>query len=145
LAVSIEATTKSAVPGVRLLLRGRRDAELLVELADPLQHERRRHEDQRPADEPAHDVFLQNESGFDRLAEADLIGENGASAHFAQHLARRRDLVRHRLESRQAAERLQLVEARHQFRALGFDRKRKERPVIPRAVARRALRQFVDP
>ena len=49
------------------------EAEFFDQLAAPLRRERRRCQNQRPPDHPAHAVFLQHQTGFDGLAEPDFI------------------------------------------------------------------------
>ena len=76
------------LPGMLFLLGDGGDAEFLIQFAHPLQHERSGDENKRRGGRARGPYILSEESGFDRFAEPDFIGENGAAAHFMQHFAR---------------------------------------------------------
>src|SRR5882762_1013905 len=110
--------------------------ELLLELALPLPHERGRRQDQHAAGEPANRELLVDDARLDRLAEAHLVGQDGAAAHVAQHPLGDVDLVRQRLD-RVRVECDQPFEARDQG-----DPFRLTPQFVPGAVGRGRLEPF---
>src|SRR5690348_3947279 len=67
--------------------------ELRLELSLPLRHEGRGRHDQYATREAANGELLEDDPRLDRLAEAHLVGEDGAAAHLTQHAARDLDLM----------------------------------------------------
>src|SRR5207237_1198042 len=107
--------------------------ELLLELALPLAHERGGRQDQHAAGEAADRQFFIDDARLDRLAEADLVGEDGAAAHVAQHALGHVDLVGQLLD-RVGVERDQPVEAGDEGDAL-----RLAPQLVPGTIGRRSL------
>ena len=118
LAVWIEAITRSNVaPGVRPLLAegrvvvaGQLDRELAPHLPLPLLDQRRGNQHQDRADQPAHRQLGQDQPGLDRLAQADLVAQQGAAAEPPEHGLGRADLVLQRLDVAHQRQRDQPVE-----------------------------------
>ncbi len=84
----------------------------------PLFHQTGRRQDEHAFDHLTHKVFLQDQTGLDRLAQADLIAQQTPTAEAAQHRACGADLVVKRLE----VKRIQtdkIVEAGHQLQLIG--------------------------
>ncbi len=73
------------------------DLEALAEFGEhlllPLRGERRRHQDEDLARQPAHNQLLHDDAGLNRLAEANLVAEQHAGAHLLQGGQRRLELV----------------------------------------------------
>ena len=76
----------------------------------PLRNERRGHENQRPPHQPAEQIFPQQEAGFDRLPQPDLIGQQHPSVKMAEHLPHRFDLMGELLDAVQTFQTEKLVE-----------------------------------
>lgn len=89
----------------------RRQPELAVELLLPLAHQAGGDEYQHTLGQAAQAQLAEHEQRLDRLAEADLIGEDGPAAHPAQRGSRGAELVRQGLEA-QPRQRDEGVEAR---------------------------------
>ncbi|MEZ5264700.1 MAG: hypothetical protein R2755_23615 [Acidimicrobiales bacterium] len=70
-------------------------AELLPQLVSPLLAQGSGGEHEDAAGEAAQHQFLDDEPGFDRLAQAHLVGQHGAAAELAEHLAGGALLVGH--------------------------------------------------
>jgi hypothetical protein len=73
--------------------------EFALQLALPLLDERCRAEDEYTPRESANHELLEDDSGLDRLAEPDLVGEDRAAGHgAAEHTRGDVDLVRELLD-----------------------------------------------
>ena len=70
--------------------KGRR--ELLPHLVAPLKAQRGRRQDQHALDAPPQQEFAQDQAGLDRLAEADVVGDQQVDARHAQCLEQRHEL-----------------------------------------------------
>ncbi len=75
-----------------------RQAELAVQLLRPLLHKPAGHEDQDVLGLAAQAQLAEDEAGFDRLPQADLVRQDRPSAHAPQHAGGRLELVGERLE-----------------------------------------------
>ena len=134
-----------AAPRMGSFLSNGSNAELAVELPHPLKHERCRNEDERPLHEAAHEILLEYQSRFNRLAKSHFIRENGSSPHVVQHFHRRVDLMLHRLKPIQEAERLQLLEALDPAGLLRLHSELIQRPIVPWTVALQPRLQIIEP
>ncbi len=108
----------------------RLDGELVRQLRAPLAHQRRRADDQHGSRHSPQQVLRNQHPRFDGLAEADLVGEQGAAAEGTQHPVDRLDLVVEPAHVSQAGEAEQLVELIGEPEAPRFERQRDvlERP-----------------
>ena len=61
----------------------KRFVELAIEFLAPLFGQRSRGQDQHRAHQPAHDQLFHDDARFDRLAQPDLVGQQGAATHIA--------------------------------------------------------------
>ncbi|MNX65018.1 hypothetical protein D3C86_960590 [compost metagenome] len=98
-------------------------AELGLHLAAPLGRQRRRGEDQDVLDQVADQVLLEDEARLDGLAEAHLVGEDGAAVHAVDGSHDRVDLVGQDLDAArlELVEALQLVDGPPQAQEVGLD------------------------
>jgi hypothetical protein len=69
-------------------------AETAVEFVAPLQQHRRRADDDEVVDAAAQQQLARDEAGFDRLAEAHVVGDEQVDARELERLAQRFELVR---------------------------------------------------
>ena len=60
--------------------RDEREAEPLIQFLFPLQHHRRRGRDDDAADPLTHQQLANDQAGFDRLAKADVVGDEQVHA-----------------------------------------------------------------
>jgi hypothetical protein len=74
-------------------------AEAAHHLVAPLQADRGRADDQDEAGLLAQDQLLQDQAGLDRLAEADVVGDEEVGARQLERLHQRRELVGHQLDA----------------------------------------------
>src|SRR5262249_60345866 len=79
--------------------RGKGRAEFGLQLLLPLADEGGRRKYQGALSHTAQCVFLEHHTGFDGLAEADLVGKQNAAAELLEYLAYRLDLMPQRLEA----------------------------------------------
>ena len=105
------------------------------QLLAPLRQERDRGEHQRAPHQPAQDVLLEDEPGLDRLSEADLVGQERAAAHLAQHPQDGPDLEVVALQVADAVQAEEALEPAGQREPLGVEVEQE----TCRAVARRVL------
>jgi hypothetical protein len=61
------------------------EVEFVLQFLAPLAHQGDRGQHESPAHESAQDVLLENEPGLDRLAEPDLIRQDGPPPHLPQY------------------------------------------------------------
>ena len=78
--------------------RRRRDGELGLQFVRPLLHQMRRAQDRETTNLAAVEHLAQDQSGFYRLADADIIGDKQADRLQAQRHHERRQLIGARLE-----------------------------------------------
>ena len=109
-AVAIEAITRGCAQKAGGSLRSSASwlvansiSNLRRHLVPPLPDQRRRRQDQHALGHAAQQVFFEHHPGLDRLAEADLVGEQHAAAELLEHLAHGLDLVPVGLDAAQRA------------------------------------------
>src|ERR1700687_2169677 len=74
-------------------------AEASLHFALPLSDKRGRARDEDPLHLLAHDHFAENEAGFDRFAESDIVGDEEVDARHLERLFQRFQLVGHDLDA----------------------------------------------
>jgi hypothetical protein len=95
----------------RIVGGGEGEAELGLQLLAPLPDQRGGDENQHALGHAAQRVFLQHHAGLDRLAQADLVGEQHAAAELLQDFAHGLDLMPQRLDADDLRQAQELVES----------------------------------